>query len=184
MKNVKRNIIYCEACEQGKSTKPATRNHGQKGVRTTKILQRIHAGLIGPIIPESRGYKYLLTIADGYSRYNMAIPLKKNGEGSKLLEAISTLERVTGESVQEVQADWGKEFQSNEFQGELRQRGIIARETVPCHSETNALIERVNRSIIAIARTATIEAKMPGAMLHNGLPIRKTECHIKLQGKL
>jgi hypothetical protein len=34
--NVKRNIIYCEACEQGKSRKPAARNHGQKGVRTTK----------------------------------------------------------------------------------------------------------------------------------------------------
>jgi hypothetical protein len=92
----------------------------------------------------------------------MAIPLKKKNEaGSKLLEAISTLERITGESVQEVQADWGKEFQSNEFQGELRQRGIIAKETAPYHSETNALIEQVNRSIMAIARAATIGAKMP-----------------------
>jgi hypothetical protein len=60
------------------------------------------------MIPESRGYKYLLTIAGNYSRYNMAIPLKENEAGSKLLEAISTLERVTGESVQEVQADWEK----------------------------------------------------------------------------
>jgi transposase InsO family protein len=81
----------------------------------------------------------------------MAIPLKKKNEaGSKLLEVISTLERVTGEFVQEVQADWGKEFQSNEFQGALRQRGIIAKETVPYHSETNALIERVYRLIMAI----------------------------------
>jgi transposase InsO family protein len=92
----------------------------------------------------------------------MAIPLKKKNEaGSKLLDAISTLERVTGESVQGVQADWGKEFKSNEFQGELQKRGIIAKETVPYHSETNALIERVNRSIMAIARTTTIRAKMP-----------------------
>jgi hypothetical protein len=37
MKNVKRNMIYCEACEQGKSTKSVAQNHGQKGVRTTKI---------------------------------------------------------------------------------------------------------------------------------------------------
>jgi hypothetical protein len=52
----------------------------------------------------------------------MAIPLKKKNEaGSKLLEAIITLERVTGESVQEVQADWEKEFHSKEFQGELQQ---------------------------------------------------------------
>jgi hypothetical protein len=36
MKNVKRNMVCCETCEQGKSTKPAPRNHGQKGVRTTK----------------------------------------------------------------------------------------------------------------------------------------------------
>jgi hypothetical protein len=99
MKNAKRNMIYCEACEQGKSTKPAGQNHGQKGVRTTKILQRIHADLIRPIRLESRGYKYLLTIADDYSHYNMAIPLKMNEAGPKLLEAISTLERVTSESV-------------------------------------------------------------------------------------
>jgi transposase InsO family protein len=188
MNNVKRNIVYCEACEQEKSIKPAARNHGQRGVQTTKILQCIHADLIGPIIPESKGYKYLSTIADDYSRYNMAIPLKeKNEAGSKLLEAISTLERITGKSVQEVQADWGKEFQSNEFQGELRQQGIIAKETVPYHSETNVLIGQVNHSIMAIVRTATIRAKMPkipGAMLHNGLSIRKTECYINLQGKL
>jgi hypothetical protein len=102
MKNIKRNMIYCEACKQGKSTKPAAQNHGQKGVRTTKILQHIHADLIGPIIPKSRGYKYLLTITDDYSRYNMAIPLKKKNEaGPKLLKAISTLERIIGESVQE-----------------------------------------------------------------------------------
>jgi hypothetical protein len=114
MNNVKRNMMYCEACEQGKSTKLAAQNHGQKEIQATKILQRIHADLIGPIIPESRGYKYLLPTADDYSRYNMAIPLKKkNKAGSKLLEAISTLERA-GESVQEVQANWGKEFQSNE----------------------------------------------------------------------
>jgi transposase InsO family protein len=82
----------------------------------------------------------------------MTIPLKKKNEaGSKLLEAISTLERVAGESVQEVQADWGKEFRSNEFQGELWQPGIIAKETVPYYSETNALIERVNHPIMAIA---------------------------------
>jgi two-component sensor histidine kinase len=122
MKNIKRNMIYCEVYEQGKSTKPAARNHRQKGVRTTKILQHIHTDLIGPIIPESRGYKYLLTIADDYGHYNMAIPLKnKNEAGLKLLEAISILECITGESVQEVQADWRKEFQSNKFQGELRQ---------------------------------------------------------------
>jgi hypothetical protein len=39
----------------------------------------------------------------------MAILLKKKNEvGPKLLEAISTLEPVTGESVQEVQARLGK----------------------------------------------------------------------------
>jgi hypothetical protein len=64
--------------------------------------------LIGPIIPESRRYKYLLTIADDDSRYSMAIPMK-NEAGSKLLEAISTLKCVTDKSVQEAQADGGKE---------------------------------------------------------------------------
>jgi hypothetical protein len=64
--------IYCEACEQGKSQKPAARSHGT--IRTTDILERIHADLVGPINPESRGCQYLLVVTDDYSCYIIAQP--------------------------------------------------------------------------------------------------------------
>jgi hypothetical protein len=68
------------------------------------------------MIPELRGYKYLLTLVDDYSHYNMAIPVKKKNEADpKLFEAISILEHITSESVQEVQVDWEKEYKINEF---------------------------------------------------------------------
>ncbi|MBC8079188.1 MAG: DDE-type integrase/transposase/recombinase, partial [Gorillibacterium sp.] len=159
---IKREQLYCEACEKGKSTKPAARKQWHKGPRTTKILERVHADLIGPITPESRGYKYLLVIIDEHSRYNLAIPLKRKSDaGVRLLETISSLERLTGEKVQQIQADWGGEFQNAETQGELRQRGILTKETVPYQSDTNPFVERVNRAIMTMARTATFGSNMP-----------------------
>jgi hypothetical protein len=39
--------FVCEACENGKSTKPPAYKHAQS-IRTKRILQRIHGDLVGP----------------------------------------------------------------------------------------------------------------------------------------
>jgi hypothetical protein len=43
----------------------------------------------------------------------------------------------------------------------LRQRGIIMKETNPYHSKTNPITERVNRTIMTIARIAIIASNLP-----------------------
>jgi hypothetical protein len=55
--------------------------------------------------------------------------------------------------VHQVQADWGGEFRNNNLKEKLRKRGIVFKETIPGHSETNAIIERTNRTIMTINRT-------------------------------
>ena len=41
----------CEACEEGKTTKPAARNYQKATISTSKLLEQIHADLVGPIKP-------------------------------------------------------------------------------------------------------------------------------------
>jgi len=53
-----------------------------------------------------------------------------------------------------IQADWGGEFRNKDLQTELRQRGIQLKETVRRHSETNAVAERANHTILTSSRTA------------------------------
>jgi transposase InsO family protein len=56
----------------------------------------------------------------------------------------------------QVQADWGGEFRNDRLAENLRKRGIQLKETVPGHSETNGIIERTNRTIMAMNRTAIL----------------------------
>jgi transposase InsO family protein len=152
--------LYCEACEQRKSHKPAAKNYG--GIHTTGILEWLHTDLIGPIKPESRGNRYLLVITDDYSRYIIAISIRQKSDAAEnLINVINVLERITKKQTKQIQADFGGEFRGTEFITELRQRGIIMKETIPYHSETNPIAEQVKRTIMTIARTAIIAKKLP-----------------------
>jgi len=89
-------------------------------------------------------------------------PLRAKDETTKaLVEIIKILEKASEYPVKMIQADWGGEFRSKDLQTELKQRGIQLKETVPRHSETNAIAERANHTIFTISRTALIAAEIP-----------------------
>jgi transposase InsO family protein len=167
--NIK-NKPRCKACEKGKATKPAAKNHQKRApkIRTSRPLERLHADLVGPIYPVTPGnqFKYLLIVTDDFSRYVTIKPLQKKSDTTKgLIEIIDAFEaacnprekvkQVTSR-VHQVQADWGGEFRNYNLKEKLRKRGIVFKETIPGHSETNAIIERTNRTIMTMNRTAIL----------------------------
>lgn len=116
--------------------------------------------LIGPLKPWL-GKEFILTIMDDYSRYCGAIPIRTKGEASeKAQEWILALETRTGEKTAFIQADWGKEF--NRLRTWGTKRGTLTKETVPYNSETHATIERLNRTLQDMARTAMLAAGLKG----------------------
>ena len=149
---------YCQACEKGKATKPVSEAQ-ENPRRTIRPLERIHADLVGPITPTSMGTqcKYLLVVSDDYSRYIMTRPLQKKSQTAEiLLELIKTIENMAQPyRVHQLQADWGGEFR-NHILDVVRKQGIIYKDTVPGHSETNAIAERANRTIMTMSRTALV----------------------------
>jgi len=91
-----------------------------------------------------------------------AKPLRTKEETTDaLVEIINILEKAAEYPVKLIQADWGGEFRNKGLQAELRQRGIQLKETVPKHSETNAVAERANRTNFTTSKTALIAAEMP-----------------------
>ena len=148
----------CEACIAGKSTKPAAK--ANQGTRSDKPLERLHADLIGPFTKEWLGKKYVLTAMDDYTRYCTAIPIKaKSDTKGALKEWIKILEtQCNPHKVIQLQADWGGEFWNTELATRCKKKGIQLKETVPRHSETNAIIERLNRTLQDMARTAMISS--------------------------
>ena len=151
----------CEACIAGKSTKPPAKRT-EKPIRSNKPLEKIHADLIGPF-KEWLGKRYALTMMDDFSRYCIAIPIRTKGDTKdKVKEWINLLENQTPHKVQSIQADWGGEFRNHDLTKWSKKRGIELKETVPHHSETNATIERLNRTLQDMARTAIIAAGTKG----------------------
>ena len=151
----------CTACLKGKSTNPPSKPSPVGPIRTTRTMERIHADLIGPLSKEWLGKKYILTILDDYSRYCTAIPIRdKTHASEKTKEWILALETATGNKTTFIQTDWGTEF--NYLKSWGIKRGTRTKETVPYHSETHATIERLNRTLQNMARTAMIAAGLKG----------------------
>ena len=150
----------CISCIKGKSTKPAARPSDIE-VRTQEILERLHCDLIGPMETEWLGKKYVLTIIDDFSRYCIAIPIRAKSDTTEILkQAIKEIQLATGKKVKTIQADWGGEFKNGALNSWCKSKGIVQKETVVYHSETNAIIERLNRTLQDIARTAMIGAEL------------------------
>ena len=151
----------CTACLKGKSTNPPSKSSPVGPTRTTRTMERIHADLIGPLSKEWLGKKYILTIMDDFSRYCTAIPIRDKTHASEnTKEWILALETTTGNKTSFIQTDWGTEFNNLKSWG--IKRGTRTKETVTYHSETHATIERLNRTLQNMARTAMIAAGLKG----------------------
>ena len=115
--------------------------------------------LVGPITPQAGSHKYLLVATDDYSRYTVCTPISKKSDApEKLSQIIIALENATERKVSEIQADWGTEFRNSKLEHVCKSKGIRMKETVPGHSETNAVAERANRTIITMAIIAIMTA--------------------------
>ena len=98
---------------------------------------------------------------DDFSRYCTAIPIRDKTQASeKTKEWILTLENITNNKTVFIQTDWGTEFNNLKTWG--TKRGTRTKETIPYHSETHATIERLNRTLQDMARTAMIAAGLKG----------------------
>ena len=151
----------CTACLKAKSTNPPSKPSPVGPIRTTRVLERIHADLIGPLSKEWLGKKYILTIMDDFSRYCTAIPIRdKTHASEKTKEWVLALEITTGKTTAFIQTDWRTEFNALKQWG--IKRGTRTKETIPYHSETHATIERLNRTLQDMARTAMISAGLKG----------------------
>jgi hypothetical protein len=106
----------------------------------------------------------------------------KDDAGIAILDIIEQAERISAHKTTNFQADNSGEFRNKILEQQLRCKGICMKETVPRHSETNPVIERTNRTIVTMARTALIASDLrrnSGSKLLSVPPIQKIDCLIK-----
>ena len=125
--------------------KPARRRYKRSRVIVSGINAQFQADLadVQNLSRYNKGYKYLLTCIDVFSKYAWTVPLKTK-TGQELVKAFQTI-LSSGRKPNKLQTDQGKEFVNEHFQKFLRDKNIHFFTT---NSGLKAsVVERYNRTL-------------------------------------
>lgn len=151
----------CKGCLLSKQTRksfPAKTEFVAKGA-----LELIHADLCGPITPATpAGNRYFLLLVDDFSRMMWVFMLKRKTEALDAFKKFKALvEKKTAHGIQVLRTDRGGEFCSKEFLLFCELAGIMRHYTAPYSPQQNGVVERRNRTVVAMARSLLKERNIP-----------------------
>jgi len=148
----------CELCLKGKMTRTVIPKTGRK--RKSEPGDVIHSDLCGPMRTRSiQGNKYMVTYLDdatGWAYTGFISEKSQQLNEFKTFEAM--MERQHRVKIRCLRSDGGGEYSSKEVQNYLKTRGIRWEHSAPRTPQQNGRSERLNRTIIEMARCFIIDA--------------------------
>ncbi|UYV79479.1 hypothetical protein LAZ67_17002785, partial [Cordylochernes scorpioides] len=144
-----------------KSTKAPHKNLGN--IRSKQTLELIHTDICGPMpVKSTGGNRYFPSFVDDFSRRITVYLLKNKDEVLKHFDIYrATVERQTGNKIKVLRSDNGLEFCNREFQDKLQKLGIKHERTNVYSPQMNGVAERVNRTLLDMARACLHSANLP-----------------------
>lgn len=122
---------------------PARRNYKRRPVVIRDIDETFQADLVDMQAYPDKGYKYILTVIDNFSKYAWGKPLKSKS-GPDVTAAMESIFKE-GRVCKKLHVDQGKEFYNSEFKAMLRKYNV---EMYSTFSVLKAMIvERFNRTV-------------------------------------
>ena len=111
-------------------------------------MKRIAVDVLGPLPTSESGNKYLLIVADYFSKWTGAFPIPHQ-EATKVAEVL-VKEVVSRFGVPlSLHSDQGRNFESAVFSEMCRLLGIGKTRTTPLHPQSDGMVERFNRTLEA-----------------------------------
>lgn len=154
---------FCSGCAQGKQHAAPIYHDGPTTVKASRPLQIIHSDVVGPIKPVSRqGWRYAVTFIDDYSRFCWMGFLRSKDEVLVTFKKfVAAAQNKLDCTVSTLRSDWGGEYISQDFQEFLDERGIDHQYSAPHTPQQNGIAERLNRTIVEMARCMLHARKVP-----------------------
>nr|GEX94943.1 hypothetical protein [Tanacetum cinerariifolium] len=149
------------SCEQGKSKRAS---HPPKPVPNSRQrLQLLHMDLYGPMrVASINGKRYVLVIADDYSRYTWVHFLRSKDEAPEVIKTF--LKRITvlfQSPVIIIRTDNGTEFKNQVLKEYFDSVGISHQMSSVRTPQQNRVVERRNQTLVDAARTLLIFSHAP-----------------------
>ncbi|KAJ9554596.1 hypothetical protein OSB04_018641 [Centaurea solstitialis] len=174
----------CESCLLGKMTKSPFTGSLQRG---EGLLDLIHTDVCGPFRSTTKdGNRYYVTFIDDYSRYGYVYLIKhKSDTFEKFKEFKHEVENQLGRKIKILHSDRGGEYLSLEFNGYLKECGIVSQLSPPRTPQLNGVAERRNRTLLDMVRSMMTRAPLSiyfwgyalesAAYILNLVPTKKVE---------
>ncbi|KAL5018859.1 hypothetical protein ScPMuIL_004581, partial [Solemya velum] len=109
-------------------------------------LERIAIDIMGPLPKSRRGCKYLMVVADYFTKWTKAFPIRNQ-------EAVTVAQKLVDEFVSlfgvplQIHSDQGSNFESQVFREMCKVLGIEKTRTTAMRPQSDGMIERANRTI-------------------------------------
>lgn len=156
-KDVRRWAQTCLQCQRSK-----IHRHTRAPVGTFREpdarFAHVHLDIVGPL-PPARGFSYLLTCVDRFSRWPTAVPLPDVTAETVVRAFANHWVSIFG-SPSVITTDRGQQFESTLFSNFLAFIGCTRQRTTAYHPSANGMVERFHRQLKAslMATTSSLSA--------------------------
>ena len=138
-------LSQCVACIKRKS--PVGRHHPLGNISTGHRWDRIAMDILDVCNPTPEGFRYILVIADYFSKWTEAFPMK-----NKCADTVADI--LVGNIILRfgmplvIHSDQGREFENGLMKSLCALLGCTKTRTAPYHPESDGIIERFNRTCL------------------------------------
>nr|GEZ48741.1 zinc finger, CCHC-type [Tanacetum cinerariifolium] len=158
---IKHATQNCDVCLIGKHSRAPFPKKAK--ARSTSPLDLVYGDLCGPITPPTPSRKkYILLLADDYSRYMWAYFLNTKDQAfDNYKEFKKSIENELRTTLKMLRTDRGGKFTSKEFMQYRRENDIARQLTAPYSPQQNGVVERRNRTIMSTTRCMMKATSIP-----------------------
>ena len=144
---VKDCISACHKCVARKS--PINRHHPMGHVPVSGRFERVAMDLLDVSVISAKGYKYILVVCDYFTKYTEAYPLKDK-TARYVADALMDIWLPRYGFPLFLHSDQGKEFDNMMIHTLSELLGTVKTKTTPYHPRSDGLVERFNRTLLAM----------------------------------
>ena len=168
---VRDRITACHKCIARKS--PVNRHQPMGHVPVSGRFERVAMDLLDVSVISAKGYKYILVVCDYFTKYTEAYPLKDKTARS-VADALMDIWLPRYGFPMFLHSDQGKEFDNTMIHKLSELLGTVKTKTTPYHPRSDGLVERFNRTLLAmlamfVSREQSEECNLPVNLVHREL---------------
>ena len=135
----------CTTCLKRKS--PAGRHHPLGNIPTGHRWDRIAMDILDVCDPTPDGFRYILVIADYFSKWTEAFPIKNKCADTVAEVLVDKIILRFGMPLV-IHSDQGREFENGLMKSLCSLLGCVKTRTAPYHPESDGMVERFNRTCL------------------------------------